>query len=379
MVLETIFLFPEYDLVIENWLFPFGLMFSVIELSKRRVDLWLVAPVLLMFFWELACTTIVYGRTDSGDLMYLLRILKLPVVFTISASMLNVSRTNSVIVVRSVFYLLAAINLFIVLDPFGAGSELQMAYSMKSADLFSTFNEPGYFRLSGTFRNPNDNALLMGVFLLFFLALSFKEYWKEIVLATAIIFLTQSRTALIALLVCLSVAATVPAFRGSGKKMWVYISSILVILTFLVVAKPHNLYSLVNGDAFRSYSWNTRVVLFMEFWDSPSQMILTGYGLITDVRDYFGLYLDSEYSAVLYQFGVIGLFLWVLIWFGFIVRSEISFNLILLVVFVLVISITNYTVHNPLISPVLFFMLPFFIKRGSKHPKTAVSNNAAKT
>jgi hypothetical protein len=363
VILDTVFLFPEYDLVIENWLFPIGLTYSVVQLARGKNALWLIAPVFLLFIWEITDTVLLHGSTATDEIMYLLRILKLPVVFVISASIINTPVSDPDKIVRPVFYVLAVLNLIMVIDPFGIGEELQLAYTNKPTEMFSSFNEPGYFRLSGTFRNPNDNAFLMGLFLLFFLTHSIREYWKETLIGVMLILLTQSRTALIAVLASLSVAAVIPVIRGAGKRTWVYLSGIMLMLIIMVLAKPHNLYSLVNGDAFRSYSWNARMNLFIDFWDSPTTVLLTGHGSISKVREYFGLYLDSEYSAVLYQFGIVGLVLWFALWFVPLMYSKGSLKLILFMVFVSLISVTNYTIHNPLIAPLLFAFLPFFVTR----------------
>ena len=122
VVLDSVFLFPDYNLVIENILFPIGLLYTIRVLVLNTSAFLVIFPLLLLFLWELLSTSIIHSRTGMEDLMYLFRLLKLPVVFTITLNALDSRFFSPDCMVRSGFYLLSAISLFIVLDPFGYGS-----------------------------------------------------------------------------------------------------------------------------------------------------------------------------------------------------------------------------------------------------------------
>ncbi len=351
----------QFDFLLDNLFFPLGLLYSA-RLVLENKGLRIIAIVFgSLILWECIVSFGIYKQINTDTLLYLMRVMKLPVVFITIFSLLKPVISNKYVgfLPEVLFYLLAFINLILMLDPFGTGAQMQLLYATKYADWFSYYNEPGYFRLSGTFMNPNDNAMIFGLFLLYFINKGYKDHWIEILLSFGLLVSTQARTAVLGLVVILVIDFIIKVFK-SGRVNWKVPALVLAfILVAVMITKPHNLYSLLNGDAFHSYSWGIRVQNLLGFFDQNIKTLIVGMGSVIDVKATFGVYLDSEYSAVLYQYGIIGMCFWFFIWIGINRICRNTTFLILTTFFLLILSITNYTLHNSSTAVFIFFLIPY--------------------
>lgn len=172
---------------------------------------------------------------------------------------------------------------------------------------------PAVKRLVGTMGNPNINALLFGVFSIYFFPIVFK--WKKVILffvSLLFMFLCQSRTSL---LVLAAMILLVMFFftRIWTKKQWLLILIGIALTFFLswMFATSFFQYtsynnSLLDGSALYSGSARGR----FETWNLLGHQImeqpLFGHG---PYKNYFyvnAIHSENEYILMLWRYGIIG-------------------------------------------------------------------------
>jgi len=127
-------------------------------------------------------------------------------------------------------------------------------------------------------------------------------------------------------------------------------AGILSLIVGLFLFRSTNLMSIFNGSAFQSNSWTQRMEHYEILFKGGFNNMLLGHGIVLDPIASVGFYFDSEYLSIGYQYGLIGLFIWVVI-IGLLLRvsrkvdrkSTFSWALVL---FVFGIAATNFTFLN---------------------------------
>jgi len=297
--------------IFDDLLFPFGLVFLLHAFFKRPKWRWIIAVFVAMCAWGAFSDVIANGGIRTAPIGMLVRWLKWPIICVAVAELsdLNIKKNQVVITIRLLFLALAGINIFIMLNPFGLGREISIYYSPKLDVMLSNYNEFGAFRLSGTMKNPNNNAVLFGLFLLYFLYTNARKYWKYILLAFVMIFLTQSRTVL---LIVLAIYGMYVLHGNSRKANMIMVPAVLVsLLAGLFLFRSSNIMSIFDGSAFKSNSWRIRMEHYEVLLSSDTRDLIFGHGIILDPISTVGFYFDTEYLSIGYQYGVIGLLIWI--------------------------------------------------------------------
>lgn len=336
--------------ILDDLFFPFGLIFLGVTFFKKPEWRWIILAFCAIAAWGMFSDILANGTIRTGPVGMLLRWLKWPIIFISIAELgqLKIKRNyleNGVVIS---FLILAGMNILMMVNPFGIGKILSETYTQRLEILLSNYNEFGAFRLSGTMRNPNTNAAVFGLFLLFFLHLDGRKYWKYILLAFVLIFLTQSRTVL---LVVLAILGLYVLSKNSRKVNLIVIpGGILALFAGLFLFRSSNLMSIFNGSAFQSNSWTNRVEHYGVLLESGTRDLLLGHGIILDPFTSVGFYFDSEYLSISYQYGIIGLLIWVFI-AGLLLQLALKADRKstfgwALVVFIFGIATTNFTFLN---------------------------------
>ena len=153
------------------------------------------------------------------------------------------------------------------------------------------------------------------------------------------------------MLVVLAVLAIYVLSKNSRKRNLIIIpAGIVSLIAGLLLFRSTNLMSIVNGSAFQSNSWTNRIEHYSVLVESGFSELLLGHGIILDPVASVGFYFDSEYLSICYQYGVIGL----LIWLGIILlllfttmkadrKSTFGWSL---VIFMLGVALTNFNFLN---------------------------------
>lgn len=335
--------------IFDDLFFPFGVLFLAVAFFKNPKWRWFIIAFSAIAAWGML-SDIVSNGIRTAPIGMLLRWVKWPIMLIVMAdlSQLNVQRKQVVNGIVLVFLILVGINLLMMLNPFGFGRDLSELFASREDVLLSNYYEFGAFRLSGTMMNPNNNAVLFGLFLLFFLHLNPRKYWKYILIAFILIFLTQSRTVM---LVTLAILALFVLRANSRKVNLILIpAAMLSLILGLFFFRSTNLLSIFNGTAFQSDSWTERVKHYGILFKSELPDLLIGHGIILDPIAAVGFYFDSEYLSIGYQYGMIGLVIWAVA-IGILLRIARQANPKstfgwAIVLFILGIAATNFTFLN---------------------------------
>lgn len=346
--------------LLDDLFFPFGLIFLGYIFAKKKEWRWFIGAIVLLSAWGLFSDLLTNHTLRISPLGMLIRWLKWPIICLSVAQIggLNITKRSVEHGIVLVFLSLVTINLVILLNPFGVGQSLSEFYAPKTEVLVANYHEFGAFRLSGTFLNPNNNAGVFALFLVFFLHVDARKYWKYILLAFILIFLTQSRTTLIISVIILGIFVV---RINSIRRTFVMIPAAMITLFGgMMLFRSTGLLSIFNGTAFQSNSWNQRMDHYAVFSKASSLELLAGHGIILDPITEVGFYFDSEYLSVLYQYGIVGVILWLFVIFCLVnavsrmrVRSSFSTSIILLI---LGISITNFAFFNVEFATLLSFL-----------------------
>lgn len=297
--------------VLDDFLFPFGLLFLALTFFKEPKWRWVILTFVAMSVWGMMSDIMANGGIRTAPIGMLLRWLKWPIICIVVAELpkLKIKENQIALGIRFLFLILSGINIWMMLNLFGSGKWLSEVFTPKTDIMVSNYYEIGSFRLSGTMRNPNNNAILFGLFLLYFLYTNARKYWKYILFAFVIIFLTQSRTVL---LITLAILGMYVLNKNSRKTNMILIPAGLISLVIgLFLFRSKNLMSIIDGTAFRSNSWKTRIEHYELLFNSSVSETLLGHGIILDPFSAVGFYFDTEYLSIGYQYGIVGLFIWI--------------------------------------------------------------------
>lgn len=372
--LEDVFFF-------ENVLFIPSFLFAIFLVIKNRGYYLQFALITLSVFFTLLILELYNNQELIFDhLLYLLRWIKYGVIFILTLCFFRKSNLDQIIIcVKGSFLLLAFFNILIYINAFGIGEFLQYLHSPKDTFALSNFHEPGVFRLGGTMMNPNDNGILFGLFfLLFVLHESFKDYYFAII-SFLIVLLTQSRTAVLILLgiLLIWIIYFIIKTKVSKKQFFLGIFIIITTITFFSVFNFNYISTVFTGKAFQSNSFIIRIENFKSIINSSNDILISGQGVITDQVAVFGKYLDSELTTVIAQFGLIGLFIWlVLIASMIIIAIKKTIHSKVFISFIILYSgtsLTNLSFFNTQLGLLLFVFLGLTFK--SKNEINNEANN----
>jgi hypothetical protein len=346
--------------IVDDLFFPFGLIFLGYIFVNKKEWRWFIGVFVLLSAWGLLSDLLANQTLRIQPIGMLARWLKWPIICLTVAqfSALNITKRKVEHGIVLVFLSLVGVNFVMLLNPFGLGEALSEFYGANPLLILANYNEFGAFRLSGTFANPNNNAAVFALFLVFFLHVDARKYWKYILLAFVLIFLTQSRTTLIisVLILGIYVVRIIPMRRT----LWIIPLGMLTLFGGIFFFRSRALLSIFDGSAFQSNSWMQRMEHYEVFHDATSRELFAGHGVILDPITQVGFYFDSEYLSIFYQYGIIGGVCWLsaLFLLGRITAGKNRFTGLAgsILLLVLGVSITNFTFLNVEFATLLAFL-----------------------
>ncbi|GAB5416314.1 MAG: hypothetical protein Crog4KO_11020 [Crocinitomicaceae bacterium] len=214
---------------------------------------------------------------------------------------------------KPIFVAVTFVNLLHFFNLFGVNELLYDIYGGINLEYFGldSLKNPATKRLTGMASSPNINAIIFAFFAVYFLPLKFdksKFFW--FLGAILMLFLCQSRTAIVALMGILIVIAILRLSDWSWKQ-WSAVIGSLVGLYLISWALVTNFFS------FQSYSNNIvsnsamgRLETWAYLFDMIKEQPIFGYGVN---KQYFydrQLYSENEYVLMWWRYGIIGLLLY---------------------------------------------------------------------
>jgi hypothetical protein len=360
--LNALILPPAYELSIDNYLFVFGLAHLAIITLKNREYTILVLAFCLFFGWSLFVDFAKHADDMPSNLPYMLYFLKWPVILVALLDAFKSGKWTGQYpkVIDGLFLTLLAVNLLMLLNVGDIGETVQSLYAPKAYTNFVYYNEFGTFRLAGTQMNPNDNAILFCCFYIYYLSFRPKA-WHYLLLALGIIILTQSRTIFLVTLAVSAITAIkhLNVFKNK-KQLALFLLGGFLIGVAILFSFP-NLRSMFNGDALVSSSFMQRVSNLSNALDSDGLTLVIGNGVIKNPLLEFGVFIDSEFIAVLLQYGLIGILLWIFV----LIAINIHFKFksgqgrywFLITILILGTSVTNYAFLHGSVGVILTLFL----------------------
>lgn len=212
-------------------------------------------------------------------------------------------------------------------------------------------------RLLGTMGNPNDNAIILAYFvIIFFLRMKKDLTIKNISLlaiATILLLMTESRTALVALFISLCVYALVIQRSATGLLTVLAMGGIcIVVINFLDLSYMSMLWS---AEVDSNDSWSGRVELWEALFRLINESPLLGHGPFKEFLYNNSIFVDSEYVQNALRYGYIGTLLYTSLiicplGFSFFYTTFFSNVVTLFSVVLLVCGISNAPLNIPQLS-----------------------------
>jgi hypothetical protein len=356
---EAFFWTKSNPFLVDNYIFPFAFLYTIWVAKKEYRVLGIFLFCALLFSVALLSDYLYFNTFRTETFSIAMRWLKLPVVYAGIVYGFGAFRSfpNLTVWSKYIFLVLTIINLIILSDPFGLGHVLQKMFTPKDSLLLTNFFEPGSIRIAGTFMSPNDNAVVFSLFFLFFLKDGFYKNWGFVSLAFLLVVFSQSRT-MLTVIVLISLIHILFLLKWNWKHLVVYsIGAALLLLFLVLIVDSGNIKSLITGEAFYSKSWSIRMENYGLISNLQFKDWLIGQGTIHNSIATIGVHLDSEYLAIVLQYGIIGIALWIGLTlcstFEFIRNPESSAFGWSILLIILITSVTNFTWVHTYLGPLL--------------------------
>jgi O-Antigen ligase len=360
-IVQALFLPTFLETKIDNYLFIFGVLNLAVIFYANKEWRKIIIAFVLFFCWTLIVEIWIKGQTAIHSLPYLLYFIKWPVILF---TLMNEFKSGKPIylpkIVDATVLVLVGLNLLMFINPNGIGEALQNLYAPKEYVNFVYYNEIGVYRLAGTQMNPNDNAILFCGFFIYYMLLRPKQ-WYLVLLCAGMIILTQSRTIfLVSLLTAVIVALKNYGGFKNKKRLLIITSGGIAVLAGLIFSSS-NLRSIFSGEAFVSNSLMVRVKNLYYSLESDWTSSIIGHGVIENPVDQLGFYIDSEFVAIIIQYGWVGLALWLWILVSIIIHKPLKMirgqYWILIIMLVVGASLTNYSLLHGTIGVIVVTLL----------------------
>lgn len=226
-------------------------------------------------------------------------------------------------------------------------------------------------RLLGLMGNPNNNAILFSFFYSFFTAiyilLKQKKYMYYSIGAIVMVVFCQSRTTFIALLfsiLLLPLFVDIRRYLGKISKMFL-ILLVLLIVSFSLIQMSY-LTSIKDISVFESSSWQVRILVWKYLWDYIKQQPLWGSGGYKELYYSQNIYVDSGYFWFLYNFGMVSVIIYILLFLNQIFtslkhrRTSFSYLNFAFSVIILITSISNAPFQEPRLNLLIAISIALF-------------------
>ncbi len=296
-----------------------------------------------------------------------IRFLKYIFLFLITGHLIKEEKIVFHKMIDFIVLILIAISLLQIFNPFEWGTEIQKIYSNQSQtyELNKVFNRN--FRLYGTQNNPNNFAVFWGMFAIYYFVrnLEIKQVKNYIFLAFSIIFLflTQSRTSLVGLIFSFGVYYF---FKNlSFKTFFILLASFGLFIIVINLSGMSYIQQIIYNNPLKIHSFQLRLDIWKDVLEVWKTHPVFGVGLETSFENLIGKAPDNELLFILASGGIFMAFFYLAL---FIIIGYIGFKhindknpyyglYILLPLFLLINSITNYSLNNVKITTLFFILL----------------------
>ncbi len=313
---------------------------------------WLFISLIVLIFT--ASISIIFNDriTQYRDWFEPLKYIKLSMLLAYVCLYFKGQEVNKII--KYTFFGILIFNLLHYFNVFCFNEYIEVFYAPKHhLDLFglNSIGEPSTRRMLGTLGNPNNNAILFLLFVVYFLPKRASELGENDVyasIASIFVLACQSRTGLVILVLILLVYFILR--RKNRKHIFYYIA--IIGFGYMLLQLSGNVYlgSLTDLSLLESAKRGRFAQWNLIFNEMPGKWIL-GHGVNKAFLEERNIYAESEYLLILFRYGLIGLFSYASICLMFFKSSISSLTskggmMILGVLIIMIVSgITNSPFH----------------------------------
>ncbi len=347
---------------LENISLPFiGISF----LFYKRLDFDRTYSTVIILFFITSLVSAFINMSGIEAITYSFRIFKFFLFFVIVCHAARNNMQAIDFIIKLLFFVLLLINVLQIFNPFGIGEFLGLIYTHHENYIELNKEIGRYFRVTGTMVNPNDNAVLWLSFMSYFMSSYFyKRNVNEllyILICIIIIILTQSRTALIALLV----VSIVYFLNFRLRKTQILVACGILLLCFSAMSffNLDYLLQVFQNNPLKIHSMTLRFEIWQWMLELWKNKMLFGWGHFKELSKLIEGSPDIEYLYVLTIYGIVGIIFYTLILLYPIIvlwkkrkENQILLGILLPIAFS-IIAITNFTVMNVRIGLLYFIFI----------------------
>jgi O-antigen ligase len=370
---------PAFQLT--DFLLPIIGLLLYPKLPQVRKEWWFLW--IALFAGYMLLPILINGRIKQwNDYLELYRVMKLGVIFLLFR-VIQPKQLHPFIV--GSFMVLLLINVLHLFNVFNVNELLTYTYGDSiHFKLFGkdSLGNPAVKRMLGTMGNPNTNALLFLFFTVYFLPIEKKrEQWVLCFTALFMVFLCQSRTSLIAVIMVLGAMLYLTKKDGVKPAIWKVVSSIGLYVLATMIATSFFQYtsysnSLMDGSALYSTSLRSRWESWGILWDMIKTKPLVGYGPYKSYFTAHQLYSENEYLLMWWRYGIFGLLFYLglfLLPFWELFRRKFDAHAgkaMIMIGIMLIAALTNNPLTERSISVLFIFLLASGLPKSKEHEKT---------
>ena len=354
-IMASVLLLPEIKLSSSlptiqfiDLILPFVVLILFIE--RKFIEISQFYFIVIVFFFHIIFTIFYNGRQDSmRDFFELYKLLKW-IIIALYFSTIDTHQFTK-LYIKPIFVFIVTANMFHYFNWFNFNYIVEHYYAggvhIQTFGL-NSLGQPTYKRMLGLSANPNINSIVFSFFSVLFYP-RMNKGWKKIiwfVIAVLMLFLCQSRTNLLALVV---VFLFTIFYKMSESKYMIRIMLIVVgvYLGSMFITSSSYLNSLFVQKINNHASIMGRMEVWSHLWEMIKEKPLFGHG---PNKDYFydnGLYAENEFMLQTWRYGFIGLVLFLGLIFTPMIKAfrnsskKYSIEIIQLTIFYVINSLTN--------------------------------------
>lgn len=291
-----------------NYLFPLVLVLLIIVYRQKpafRHSMILIGGYCI---YQLAVNTLIQPL-GFAEILWSFQYLKILTLFWCGYYAWDNNKRIFTHLLDAMFVLLALINILQLME---INSVLEF-YAPSANYLHESTSSVLDSRLYGSFLNPNNNALALLLFLIYYLFSKRDLKWSFVVISGLIIFMTQSRTALLLMLFVFGVYLV---FKSNINRKNLVLFGVLGLALFsgvLAVFKFDYILMLIDGRIFTSSSFLSRTEAISTVIDINKNSWLIGQGKVSDIPSLIGYSVDNQYLFIYLEYGIGGIMLFITI------------------------------------------------------------------
>ncbi len=337
-----------------NYLFPLALIVLTFQYRKEKafrhslIIVSIFCGVQLLINW-------IYPPIIFSEILWSLQYLKIFTIFWTAYYLWSEQKQIACYVLDIAFVSLVIINALQLMEFQWVLNAYAPSVNYKNEILFSVMDS----RVFGSFLNPNNNALALLLFTVAYLFSNKKMKWSYVILGAVLIFLTQSRTVFL-LMVLSMVVFVFQKYRMNLKRvLFIGAAGSLLLFIALYFFKFDYIQMLLDGRIFSSNSFIVRTEAASAVFEVNKEQVVLGQGKVPNIPDLIGYSIDNQFMYLYLEYGLLGIlsFLSIITYILIAAIKKRSTSALLIVGVLLLAGLSNLSFSNSELIAIYTFIL----------------------